>query len=82
MKNLSDFCSAACSLLQILLHRSLPVFSVKLLILPSMTKILSVNTGIHSPPLSNVMSNHLIFCRVVELCNSLPCKWSTKETSL
>lgn len=76
MKNLSDLCSSACSLLQILLHRSLPVISVKLLIVPSMIKSLSVNAGIRSPPFSNVMSTYLIFCRVVELCNSLPCNWS------
>lgn len=76
MKNLSDLCSAACSLLQILLHRSLPVISVKLLIVPSMIKSLSENAGIHSPPFSNAMSTYLIFCRIVELGNSLPCNWS------
>ena len=76
MKNLSDLCSAACSLLQILLHRSLPVISVKLLIVPSMIKSLSGNAGIHSPPFSNVTSPYLIFCGAVEFCNSLPCKWS------
>lgn len=79
MVDLSDLCSASCSLLQILLYRSLPVISIKLLIVRSVIKSLSVNADIHSSPFPNIMSTYLVFCRVVKLCNSLPCNRSNME---
>lgn len=56
MKNLSDLYLATCSLLQVLLHRSLPVNSGKLLIVPSVIKSLPVNLDILSYLFSSVNS--------------------------
>lgn len=78
MKNLSYLCLAACSLLHVLLHRSLPVITGKLLISPGVIKSLPENVGILSRLFSTIISisTEFIFCRVVERCNSLFWNWS------